>query len=117
MPSAKKRNAVTAQKHPAFGGADRSAGFVTALARCAGIALRTASARKTDPLPSNRINLVGKCSSDFAWETDSEGRFTFVSPCGAVGYAAGQLGGQRAADFLLDSENAGALPQTFALPP
>jgi hypothetical protein len=61
-PSAKQRNAATAQKHPAFGGADRSSGFVTALARCAGIALRTPPARKTDPLPSNRINLAGKCS-------------------------------------------------------
>ncbi|MEE8501724.1 MAG: PAS domain-containing protein [Kiloniellales bacterium] len=55
-------------------------------------------------------------SSDFAWETDSEGCFTFVSPCGAVGYAAGQLVGQRAADFLLDSEDAGALHFTTRVP-
>ncbi len=33
VPSATKRNAATAQKHPAFGGADRSSGFVAALAR------------------------------------------------------------------------------------
>jgi hypothetical protein len=33
-----------------------------------------------------------------------------------VGYAAGQLVGQRAADFLLDSEDAGALPFTTRVP-
>jgi PAS domain-containing protein len=57
-----------------------------------------------------------EASSDFAWETDTEGRFTFVSPCGAVGYAAGQLVGQRAVDFLLDSEDAEALPFTTRVP-
>jgi PAS domain S-box-containing protein len=55
-------------------------------------------------------------SSDFAWETDSEGRFTFVSPCGAIGYAAGQLVGQRAAGFLVQTEDAEALPFTTRLP-
>ncbi len=41
-------------------------------------------------------------SSDFAWETDAEGRFAFVSPRGALGYAAEQLVGRRAADFVVD---------------
>jgi diguanylate cyclase (GGDEF)-like protein/PAS domain S-box-containing protein len=33
------------------------------------------------------------CSSDFAWETNSQGRFTFVSPKGALGFAATDLNG------------------------
>lgn len=41
-------------------------------------------------------------SSDFAWETDAEGRFVFVSPRGALGYAAEQLIGCRAADFVVE---------------
>ena len=57
-----------------------------------------------------------EASGDFAWETDSEGRFTFVSACGAVGYAAGQLVGQRAADFLLETEDAGVQPFTARVP-
>jgi diguanylate cyclase (GGDEF)-like protein/PAS domain S-box-containing protein len=39
-------------------------------------------------------------SSDFAWETDAEGIFTFVSPDGALGYSARELIGQRAAEIL-----------------
>lgn len=34
-----------------------------------------------------------QCSSDFAWETDRDGRFVFVSPRGALGYPAKQLTG------------------------
>ena len=49
-------------------------------------------------------------SSDFAWETDGEGRFTFVSPRGAVGYAAGQLVGQRADEILLEAGGQEASP-------
>jgi len=43
----------TGQKHPAFGGSNRFPGGVAALARCEGIALRTAPTRKTDLFPSN----------------------------------------------------------------
>lgn len=32
-----------------------------------------------------------KCSSDFAWETDAEGRFKFISERGAVGYTSSEL--------------------------
>lgn len=32
-----------------------------------------------------------KCSSDFAWETDAEGRFEFISERGAAGYTASEL--------------------------
>ena len=43
------------------------------------------------------------CSSDFAWETDAEGRFHFVSR-GALGYAAEELNG-RAAFAMIDEEH------------
>ena len=42
-------------------------------------------------------------SNDFAWETDSEGRFVFVSPRGALGYSANELVGSHAHDLLLDN--------------
>ena len=41
-------------------------------------------------------------SNDFAWETDAEGRFVFVSPRGALGYPATALVGRPASDLLLD---------------
>ena len=43
----------TGQKHPACGGSNRLPGGVAVLARCEGIALRTAPTRKTDLFPSN----------------------------------------------------------------
>lgn len=45
------------------------------------------------------------CSSDFAWETDANGRFRFVSPKGALGFTARDLNGRRADDLI-----AGPLP-------
>lgn len=50
-------------------------------------------------------------SNDFAWETDAEGRFVFVSPRGALGYPATELVGRSARDLLLDHE-----PGEAALP-
>ncbi len=47
-------------------------------------------------------------SSDFCWETGEDGRFTFVSPRGAVGYAAEELVGHHPAEFLSDPRIAGA---------
>jgi diguanylate cyclase (GGDEF)-like protein/PAS domain S-box-containing protein len=41
-------------------------------------------------------------SSDFAWETDEAGRFTFVSPRGALGWSAEALLGRSAAEFLAE---------------
>lgn len=41
-------------------------------------------------------------SNDFAWETDTEGRFVFVSPRGALGYQATELVGSLAGELLLD---------------
>lgn len=44
-----------------------------------------------------------QCSGDFAWETDAEGVFTFISVRGALGFEAMSLVG-RAAASLLDPE-------------
>lgn len=43
-----------------------------------------------------------EAASDFAWETDMEGRFTFVSSRGALGHSAAELVGTRACDLLVD---------------
>lgn len=40
--------------------------------------------------------------SDFAWETDADGRFVFVSPKGALGFPASGLVGREAASLLDD---------------
>lgn len=40
-------------------------------------------------------------SSDFAWEIGPDGRFVFVSPKGAMGFAADELVGRKPADFVL----------------
>ncbi|WP_231848903.1 sensor domain-containing diguanylate cyclase [Paramagnetospirillum magneticum] len=44
-------------------------------------------------------------SSDFAWETGADGHFVFVSPKGALGFAADELVGRRPADFVLQEES------------
>lgn len=44
------------------------------------------------------------CSVDFAWETKPNGRFTFVSARGALGYTAEELDGRLARDLLLDPD-------------
>ncbi|MHA1536440.1 MAG: diguanylate cyclase domain-containing protein [Alphaproteobacteria bacterium] len=49
-------------------------------------------------------------SSDFAWETDAEGAFAFVSPRGALGYPAGALVGREAASFVVEPRQADSLP-------
>lgn len=41
-------------------------------------------------------------SSDFCWETDALGKFTFVSSSGALGYDVDDLIGRRPEDFLAD---------------
>jgi diguanylate cyclase (GGDEF)-like protein/PAS domain S-box-containing protein len=55
-------------------------------------------------------------SNDFAWETDAEGRFVFVSPRGALGYSATSLVGRNAKELLLDhapdDDDAGPSPFT-----
>lgn len=47
-----------------------------------------------------------EASHEFVWETDAEGRFVFVSPRGALGYAAKELIGLRAAELLVEEEPA-----------
>ncbi|HLI11982.1 MAG TPA: diguanylate cyclase [Alphaproteobacteria bacterium] len=47
-----------------------------------------------------RYKELVEISSDFAWETEVDGRFAFVSPRGALGYAASELAGQPAGRFL-----------------
>ncbi len=45
------------------------------------------------------------CSADFGWETDSRGRFTYVSPAGALGWQPREMAGKRAVELLrLDPE-------------
>jgi diguanylate cyclase (GGDEF)-like protein/PAS domain S-box-containing protein len=43
-------------------------------------------------------------SSDFAWETDANGVFVFVSPHGAMGYSAADLVGHHPIEFVIDNE-------------
>lgn len=43
-----------------------------------------------------------EASSDFAWETDASGRFTFVSAQGALGYSAAELMSAQSLDLLGD---------------
>lgn len=50
----------------------------------------------------SRYKDLVELSSDFAFETDSAGRFVFVSPKGALGYSAGELVGRMAADLIFD---------------
>jgi len=51
-----------------------------------------------------------EASSDFAWETDADGRFTFVSAHGALGYSAAELVSAQALDLLLDAASAQDTP-------
>lgn len=47
------------------------------------------------------------CSADFGWETDAEGAFSYVSPTGALGFAAKDMNGRRAENlFQLSPEDA-----------
>ena len=44
-------------------------------------------------------------AGDFAWETDRDGTFIFVSPRGALGYAASELIGRRAGELLAELQD------------
>jgi diguanylate cyclase (GGDEF)-like protein/PAS domain S-box-containing protein len=48
----------------------------------------------------SRYKDLVEISSDFAWEIDEQGVFTFVSPAGALGHSARDLIGQRADEIL-----------------
>ncbi len=47
-----------------------------------------------------------EASCDFAWETDAEGRFTFLSAQGALGHSVADLIGAAAPELLIDHGNA-----------
>ncbi|MBT6094755.1 MAG: diguanylate cyclase [Rhodospirillaceae bacterium] len=49
-------------------------------------------------------------SSDFYWETDTEGRFVFVSPRGGLGYLADELINDAGEDYVTDPESYTPLP-------
>lgn len=53
-----------------------------------------------------------ECSADFAFETDATGAFSFVSPRGALGFAASSLHGRLASDLVADAN----APGKFAAP-
>ncbi|MBL6935467.1 MAG: diguanylate cyclase [Alphaproteobacteria bacterium] len=54
-----------------------------------------------------------EASSDFAWETDDDGAYVFVSPRGALGYSAEELVGRQADDMVI-GENLGDLSTPFS---
>jgi diguanylate cyclase (GGDEF)-like protein/PAS domain S-box-containing protein len=55
---------------------------------------------------------LSRCSSDFSWQTDEYGAFTFVSPKGALGYSAQALNGRRSQD-LFDQASAAQTENPF----
>ncbi len=56
-------------------------------------------------------------SSDFAWETSSDGRFVFVSPKGALGYAPEDLVGRHPSEFVIhQGPNSGVSAFAASLP-
>ncbi|HEX9464997.1 MAG TPA: diguanylate cyclase [Alphaproteobacteria bacterium] len=57
-----------------------------------------------------RFKDLVEISSDFAWETDAVGVFTFVSPKGALGWSAADFVGRPAASFIDDQDSKGASP-------
>lgn len=60
-----------------------------------------------------RFKDLVEISSDFAWETDAAGAFTFVSPKGALGWAATDFLGRPAVSFI-EGEDAEALGSPFS---
>src|SRR5258707_9331503 len=51
--------------------------------------------------------------SDFTWETDDAGRFTFISPLGALDWPAGELVGRPVVEFLADAGDMPEPPPVF----
>jgi hypothetical protein len=52
-------------------------------------------------------------ASDFTWETDAEGRFSFISPRGALDWSAGALVGRPVAEFLAGAGGTAEIPPVF----
>ncbi len=57
-----------------------------------------------------RYKSLVEVSSDFYWETDTEGRFVFVSPRGGLGYQADELINDAGEDYVVDPESFSPLP-------
>ncbi|OAN56860.1 sensor domain-containing diguanylate cyclase [Magnetospirillum moscoviense] len=55
-------------------------------------------------------------SSDFAWEVGADGRFVFVSPKGALGYAASELVGHHPKEYSASTDHTTALPFLASIP-
>jgi len=51
--------------------------------------------------------------ADFCWETDSEGRFTFISPKGAFEWTPREMIGRPASEFLAGQDRNGPVPEIF----
>ncbi|MEI7610560.1 MAG: PAS domain S-box protein, partial [Rhodospirillaceae bacterium] len=61
--------------------------------------------RETLTESRQRYKDLVEISSDFAWETDAEGRFAFVSPAGALGWTPAQLVGGHPRDSLIADDD------------
>ena len=57
-----------------------------------------------------RFKDLVEISSDFAWEVGSDGTFAFVSPKGALGFAAAALVGRRPEQLVINADDDGPLP-------
>jgi PAS domain S-box-containing protein len=60
-----------------------------------------------------RYKELAELASDFIWETDRLGRFTFVSPQLALGWPTHMLVGRNVGDFLADFAEGQDLPPVF----
>jgi diguanylate cyclase (GGDEF)-like protein/PAS domain S-box-containing protein len=60
-----------------------------------------------------RFKDLVEISSDFAWETDAAGVFTFVSPRGALGWRAADLIGRSAVALVADEDSGGGRASPF----
>ena len=61
-----------------------------------------------------RYKDLSELAADFAWEADRDGRFSFVSPGGALGWAAKDMVGKPIDAFLLDPAERGGAIAVFA---
>lgn len=60
-----------------------------------------------------RYKELVEIASDFTWETDAEGRFSFVSPRGALDWSASELVGRPVTEFLAGAGGTTEIPAVF----
>lgn len=63
-----------------------------------------------------RYKELVEISSDFYWEVDRDGCFSFVTATGALGYSAEELVGQRPEKYIASSEDTQRLPFHSSVP-